>query len=451
MVLLEDWFKQKQINKKQMSQATKYKRRLKKAFYKVLCIGITLVTFVYMNLFALALPSRAALVVTEVPQTLTAGEIIEPKIESAVLTVGYDSDGPFPYDQTFIISAYYSPLKGQAKYATGSFEGDIRLNGDGVKAADGTTVYPGMIAAPKSYPFGTKMKIDGVGTVAVHDRGGAIVHTGVRGNSYDRLDLWMGYGDAGLKRALNWGKRTVNVTVYGIDAGIKEEVYLEGYSESEKYAVANTLTSNDDTTNFQSQEPVNEQKIIQFGSTLAIGSTGEDVSKIQNILKDLGYYDGAINSIFDEKTQNAVMKFQIYENIVSDEYSFGAGFVGPKTLKILSTKLTNIPTANAASYEVSIEDAFRTDLKPGDSGEEVRKLQEELKNINLLGIEPTGNYGEITEHAVFKFQQIYKLAGDLDSIGAGIFGPKTRAALNGIVAERTLVQQMIADRKRADE
>lgn len=101
--------------------------------------------------------------------------------------------------QTFTITAYYSPLPCQEYYVTGSYEGDKRLNGNGTHGADGTPVYPGMIAAPKSYAFGTKLHVPGVGNVAVHDRGGAIVTSGSQGQAYDRLDIWMGYGDKGLK------------------------------------------------------------------------------------------------------------------------------------------------------------------------------------------------------------------------------------------------------------
>ena len=66
-------------------------------------------------------------------------------------------DFNYPYTHTFTISAYYSPLACQDRYATGSYRGDIRLNGNGTNDADGTPVYPGMIAAPKLYSFGTKM------------------------------------------------------------------------------------------------------------------------------------------------------------------------------------------------------------------------------------------------------------------------------------------------------
>jgi 3D (Asp-Asp-Asp) domain-containing protein len=40
--------------------------------------------------------------------------------------------------------------------------------------ASGKRVAPGMVAADKSIPFGTKLRIDGLGTFTVEDRGGAI-------------------------------------------------------------------------------------------------------------------------------------------------------------------------------------------------------------------------------------------------------------------------------------
>lgn len=61
------------------------------------------------------------------------------------------------YKQKFLVSAYYSPLPGQSRYLRGTYEKDIRLNGRGVAGADSTPVYDGMLAAPKTYPFGTKI------------------------------------------------------------------------------------------------------------------------------------------------------------------------------------------------------------------------------------------------------------------------------------------------------
>jgi hypothetical protein len=57
----------------------------------------------------------------------------------------------------FIVTAYYSPLPNQSFYLKGSYEADIRLNGNGTHGASGKAVYVGMLAAPKTYPFGTKI------------------------------------------------------------------------------------------------------------------------------------------------------------------------------------------------------------------------------------------------------------------------------------------------------
>lgn len=366
-----------------------------------------------------------------VPQTLSAGDVIIAETPNVIDFS--DSAAGYPYEEHFVISAYYSPLPGQAKYVTGSYEGDIRLNGSGVNGADGTPVYPGMIAAPKNYPFGTKMDIPGVGTVAVHDRGGAIVNAGERGHAYDRLDIWMGYGDLGLRRALSWGKRTVLVTVYGINASVQEKVYLEGYSESEKHTVAAEETY------------VQPTYTATIKSTLSIGSKGSDVEYLQEKLSELGYYKGEVDGIYDQETADAVIAFQLDQNIISSTYDYGAGFFGPKTSRILSSANINVSTANAQTTSYSPDNVFNTDLQSGASGDEVRKLQTELANINLFGVEPTGYYGELTEHAVLKFQQSQGLAGGEDSPGAGIFGPLTRTAFNQLLSERERVRRMKED------
>ncbi|MDP7114962.1 MAG: 3D domain-containing protein [Myxococcota bacterium] len=107
-------------------------------------------------------------------------------------------------------SAYYSPEPAQTRYATGSLEGDAHLNGNGVRTADGTAPAHGVLAAPSSYPFGTALHLEGYGLGRVHDRGGSIVSRG----EVDRIDLWMGRGDEGLRRALDWGMREHVATVF---------------------------------------------------------------------------------------------------------------------------------------------------------------------------------------------------------------------------------------------
>jgi len=436
-------------------------------FWKTLYIAVCVIFSSYVGLFALAAPVMADDNIAADDNVSTDGkasvqELPPGFVDDAILatTPGMGKDTSVGdaanttvetyapgTAKTFIISAYYSPLPGQVKYVTGTYNGDVRLNGDGVKAADGTQVYPGMVAAPKGYAFGYKMLIPGIGTVAVHDRGGAIVNSGVRGNSYDRLDVWMGYGDAGLKRALKWGKRTVGVTLYGVNSDIKESVSLEGYTEDEKFMVANTLTFNNDAMSAASV--TDNTGDFTFGSVLSLGSAGDDVKKLQEKLKAMNYYSGEISGNFDGATLQAVKRYQLDKNIIDQENAYGAGYVGPTTTKVLASDQI-VSTAHAATEEITVSNVFTSDLKLGDQGDNVRTLQEELKKINLFGIEPTGIYGDLTAHAVFKFQQINSLAGDENSHGAGIFGPMTRQKLNDLVSERVRTEKMIADRKKDD-
>lgn len=348
------------------------------------------------------------------------------------------ADAPDYYLDTFIISAYYSPVPGQNKYVTGSYEGDIYLNGGGVHGADGTPVYPGMIAAPSKYPYGAKMNIPGVGIVAVHDRGGAIVEKGVKGHEFDRLDIWMGYGDAGLIRALNWGKRTVDVSVYGINNSINESVYLEGYSEAERF-VQNTVLA-----------PLN------FPSDIYYGSEGEDVKKMQEYLRDWAYYDGEPNGFYGDDTAEAVYLFQIDNGIVQGADELGAGHFG------INTRLTFDKFIKDGMDEEKIKlqkgsrlmqkysdlqeqrSSFDSSLELGAKGDEVSRLQDELRTLGYLRIDPTGYYGEVTEHAVFKFQQARGLVQSESDQGAGYLGPSTRNVLNGIVADRFNTKSLLA-------
>lgn len=423
------------------------------------------------------------------------------------------------YQKTFTISAYYSPIEGQERYVTGSYAGDIRLNGSGVNSADGTPVYPGMIAAPKSYAFGTKMNIPGIGLVAVHDRGGAIVHAGERGQHYDRLDVWMGYGDKGLNRALNWGKRNVDVTVYGVDPSIQENVYLEGFTEAEKFVrtiVQEQKIFKTDLWHSKSGEDVGKlQRYLknlgyykgtvdnyygdevykavmafqidhdivdneeEFGAgyfgpqtrtkieaiidkrredtlpkrNLGRDDTGEDVKKLQKALIKLGY-DLEITGVYDQKTINAVFDFQHDNDILRSEDDLGAGYFGPQTLAILSDRLASLDAPLSETLDILDDEpasfiAFEKDLSLGDQGQEVTRLQKELKKFNLLRIDPTGYYGEVTQNAVFKFQQRKGILTLKTDHGAGIFGPQTRNHLNTLLGYRANNNQKIATRTAA--
>lgn len=59
------------------------------------------------------------------------------------------------------------------------------------------------------------------------------------------------------------------------------------------------------------------------------GSTGSEVTKIQNKLKSLGFYKGSVDGIYGTQTKNAVTAFQKSCGITAD------GIAGPQTLLYL--------------------------------------------------------------------------------------------------------------------
>ena len=347
-----------------------------------------------------------------------------------------------PYQKTFVISAYYSPLPNQRVYFRGSFEADVRLNGNGTNGADGTQVYPGMLAAPKSYPFGMKIEIPGLGVGAIHDRGGAIVHAGERTiATHDRLDVWMGRGEAGLARALQWGVRTVHAKVYPASHTIAESF---------------TLPTTGST----------------FLADLSLGDSGDDVLKLQNELKTYGYFRDPVDGFFDDATATAVLGYQLARSIVASANDSGAGIFGSKTRESLNSEIFQrswtppnsllIATANAASgvsvpqnstasstsstKKTTASSRFPTTLSFGDRGNLVREMQIALTDAGFYECEVNGIYDEKMEDCVFDFQSENEILAERDEFGAGFFGEKTRQKLTAVLDARdSEIQNLIAD------
>lgn len=338
-----------------------------------------------------------------------------------------------PYSKYFTISAYYSPLPCQNRYVTGSYEGDIRLNGYGVHGADGTSVYPGMIAAPKTYDFGTKMDIPGIGIVAVHDRGGAIKPSNGQEGIYDRLDIWMGYGDKGLTRALNWGKRTMDVVIYGLNDSIEEQIVLSDYSEDEAvpgFCVAEVESEIE-------PEPVGSDITVDvtiLSQDLKLGDSGQEVRELQKQLQALNLFKADVTGYYGEVTEHAVFKFQQIQNLVADENSLGAGIFGPKTrdhmneilvAKDYTTVLVAQATLNKRKQFIALELGF------GMSGKEVSLLQQFLKDQGFFkGALITEYYGNTTREAVIQFQLTNNIIKSANESGAGHTGPETLELIN---------------------
>lgn len=121
--------------------------------------------------------------------------------------------------------------------------------------------------------------------------------------------------------------------------------------------------------------------------TLELGSTGNEVRILQQLLKILGLYTPSITGSFDETTRNALLTFQ-EENGLDQ-----TGTTNEETWRLLLEQ-----TATPAPF------SNENPLELGDTGEEVSNLQEQLKTTLYYTGEITGDYDTETEDAVKIFQ-----------------------------------------------
>lgn len=87
--------------------------------------------------------------------------------------------------------------------------------------------------------------------------------------------------------------------------------------------------------------------VVSVTALSQIGSRGTEVSKIQRVLKDRGYYTGSIDGIFGSATKKAVEQFQRDNNLKVD------GIAGKETLKALGLEANNTHNGfDSADYQL---------------------------------------------------------------------------------------------------
>jgi 3D (Asp-Asp-Asp) domain-containing protein len=118
--------------------------------------------------------------------------------ESHFLATGYyhpEKDQESEEKEIYVFATgYYHPEKDQDLYATGSYEEDLELNGEGITAS-GKRARKGHVAVDPSFiPLGTRLFSREYGILKAEDTGGRI-----KGN---RIDIFTGDGKNGLIAAL---------------------------------------------------------------------------------------------------------------------------------------------------------------------------------------------------------------------------------------------------------
>lgn len=298
-----------------------------------------------------------------------------------------------PITQEFLVTAYYSPKPDQCCYFRGGYEEEILFNGNGTNGADGTPVYPGMIAAPSSYAFGTRIELPGVGIGTVHDRGGRIIEWE---DSLHRIDLWMGYGEEGLARALAWGARRVTGTVY--PAGTLQP--KESFALNDFPAPIADLKA----------MPKEEQSLLLVSASFESKSHG--VRIMQQALKDAGYFKRSPTGTFGEETKAALASFQRDFEIEGD------GTVATDESRAALMVLEKVKGTSIQKLPV---------LSLHDSGSSVRSVQKLLRYLGYYKGRTNGRFDNNLSNAISSFQLDNGVVSTSTEAGIGVFGPKTKA------------------------
>lgn len=145
---------------------------------------------------------------------------------------------------------------------------------------------------------------------------------------------------------------------------------------------------------------------------LEVGSTGDNVKKLQNRLIELGYLSGTADGTYGGATETAVRAFQARTTGLYED-----GKAGPLTLEALYSSSARAASTVAASVGETLE--------LGAQGNAVKALQKRLRALGYLSDSADGSYGANTVAAVAAFQQANGLKAD------GKAGAKT---LNAIYA-----------------
>ncbi|MEG0702715.1 MAG: peptidoglycan-binding protein [Christensenella sp.] len=136
-------------------------------------------------------------------------------------------------------------------------------------------------------------------------------------------------------------------------------------------------------------------------SILNPGDKGDAISSLQQKLKDLEYYEYPdITGYYGPVTTEAVKKFQRTNNLTAD------GIMNTDCLALLNSDGSKFYT-----------------MYPGDSGDDIKSMQDQLHTLGYFNGSSTGYFGGITASSVKSFQDANGLTVD------GVVGKNTRKVL----------------------
>lgn len=199
--------------------------------------------------------------------------------------------------------------------------------------------------------------------------------------------------------------------------GADGSYYIVSFEGSVGYALKSfvTRTAPPQAAAVETPAPVSTEIADKY-PPLSVGAEGQAVKVLQEALKELAFHRGAIDGKFGPATAEAVKRFQeankLPDSAMADSATQQLLFEGrPRNAAGRQASVKTLPAIGGLT------------LRPGDRGDQVRELQQALREKGYYKGTLDGIYGRGTEQAVRDFQRASKLKVD------GKAGPNTLSAL----------------------
>ena len=219
--------------------------------------------------------------------------------------------------------------------------------------------------------------------------------------------------------------RTIDGTTYYFDS--KGHSGTTPTNTSSSSSSSSSLGQGSDSSSSSSKSSGTTSKPTSWSK----GSNDDEVIKIQERLAELGYYDGAIDGIFGDKTDAAFRAFQAAAGLTVDgiagsdrEVLYSDNAPAAKTeapAPVVEEEKTEEPATEQPASEAPVEETTTAEeenldiivIEAGTFSDEVATVQDKLAELGYFGLEPTGLYGDFTTEAITNFQ----LANGLEATG----------------------------------
>ena len=212
---------------------------------------------------------------------------------------------------------------------------------------------------------------------------------------------------------------STTITVDGVD------YYLDASGASNMTPGDTSGIASTGTSSNSSNSSSNSNADTSASKIMKLGSSGDNVVKLQQRLAELGFFNDEATGYFGSVTEAAYKMFQTAAGVVVD------GIAGESDLEILYSD--NAPYAEVtpeeetpAETEAAEEEVPETTEAPeeqttftnGDYHDGVYDIQSELANLGYFNDEATGYYGDYTQAAVAEFQTQngLKPTGEVDEL-----------------------------------